>query len=210
MLLTFHKERVMGNQPSSPASAPAPAPAPPPLTITCDAQCQRDKNLALLKSEMDSAKGTPQYEPARVKYYTLLEGQGWLAKEKERIAKDDLDSKIKQYTSQYETLKSQQKIQSTYSNLVSAFKAEEAQNEEQNKQITKQIGSVESQTAILNRLSQLSPVPSGFSISTYLPIILDVLIGILSLVVLYMLYSKFMVSSEPVEQIAGRRFSRRV
>lgn len=207
MLLTFHNERVMGNQPSSPASGPAPVPAPPPLTITCDAQCQRDKNLALLKSQMDSAKGTPDYEPARVKYYTLLEGQGWLAKEKETIAKDELDSKIKNYTSRYESLKSQQKIQSKYSNLVSAFKAEEAQNE----QITKQIGSVETQSAVLNRLTQLSPVPSGFSITTYLPIIMDVLIGILSLAVLYMLYLKFMASpAVPVEQIAGRRFSRRV
>lgn len=211
MRLTFHKERVMGNQPSSPVEPSAPTSAPPPLTITCDAQCQRDKNLALLKSQMDAAKGTPEYEPARVKYYTLLEGQEWLAKEKEKIAKDELDSKIKNYTSRYETLKSQQKIQSTYSNLVSAFKAEEAHNEEQNKQITKQIGSVSDQAAVLNRLSQLSPVPAGFSLTNYLPIILDVVIGILSLAVLYMLYLKFMVSpSTTVEQIAGRRFSRRV
>ena len=208
MLLTFHKERVMGNQPSTPVPGPAPAP-PPPLTITCDADCQRDKNLALLKSQMDAAKGTPEYEPARVKYYTLLEGQGWLAKEKERIAKDELDSKIQTYTSRYESLKGQQKIQSTYSNLMSAFKAEEAQNEEQNKQVTKQIGSVRDQTTLLNRMSQLSPVPAGFSLTAYLPIILDVVIGILSLIVLYMLYSKFMVQA-PVEQIAGRRFSRRV
>lgn len=193
----------MGNQPSS----SVPIQAPPPLTITCDAECQRNKNLALLKSQMDSAKGTAEYEPARVKYYTLLEGQGWLAKEKERIAKDELDTKIKNYTSRYETLKSQQKIQSTYSNLVRAFKAEE----EENKQVTKQIGSVSDQASVLNRLSQLSPVSSGFSITNYLPIILDVIIGILSLIILYMLYLKFMVSSSgPVEQIAGRRFSRRV
>lgn len=206
MRLTFHEEIVMGNQPSTSGSGPAPAP-PPPLTITCDAECQRTKNLALLKSEMDKAKGTAGYEPARVKYYTLLEGQGWLAKEKERIAKDELDSKIQTYTSRYEALKGQQKIQKKYSNLVSVFKAQEAEGEERKKDIV----DVQAKTSVLNRLSELTPVSSGFSYITYLPIVLDVLIGILSLVVLYMLYSKFMSSpSGSVEQIAGRRFSRRV
>lgn len=206
MRLTFHEEIVMGNQPSVPASGPAPV-APPPLTITCDAECQRTKNLGLLKSEMEKAKGTDGYESARVKYYTLLEGQGWLAKEKERIAKDELDSKIQTYTSRYEALKGQEKIQTKYSNLVSAFKAQELEGEERKKDIV----NVEAKTAVLNRLSQLTPTSSGFSYMTYLPIVLDVLIGILSLVVLYMLYLKLMMTpTAVVEQTAGRRFSRRV
>ena len=188
MRLTFHKERVMAT----------------PLTISCDAKCQREKNLELLKSEMVRTKGTPEYDQARIKYYTLLEGHGWLAKEKERIANNELDSVIQDYTSQYETMKKKHQILSAYSKFASDYQTDKDSK-------LKEINSMSSQTSVLNRLSQLSPIPSGFSVVSYIPILLDVLIGIMSLIILYMLYSKFMVTSpSPVEQIAGRRFSRRV
>lgn len=177
------------------------------LKISCDAKCQRDKNLVLLKSEMDRTKGTPEYDTARVKYYTLLEGQGWLSKEKEKIAKQDLDSKIKNYTSKYETLKHEQNTQTKYSSLVTAFKDQQTENEGINSKIAK----TSDQTAVLNRVSQLSPIPAGFSFVTYLPILMDILIGFFSLAVLYMVYYKFIAPAAPVvEQMAGRRFSRRV
>ena len=180
-----------------------------PLTISCDAKCQREKNLTLLKSEMEKARGTPQYEQARIKYHTLLEGHGWLAKEKERIAKDELDGMIQGYTSRYQALSGQKKAQTGISNIISALKAEEGTAQENTTRLQKQIGSVQDQTTLLNRMTQLTP--PGFSGTSYLPIILDVLIGLLSIVVLYLAYSKFLAAPTIVEeQIAGRRFSRRV
>ena len=70
----------MGNQPS--ASAPkTPTTSQPPLV--CDLNCQKEKDLALLKTKLDDAEKTKDTDPdgyskARIAYYTLLNGQGWL------------------------------------------------------------------------------------------------------------------------------------
>jgi hypothetical protein len=83
----------MGNQPSAPPSAP-PSPSPP-LPPPCDPNCQKQKDLALLKVALDTATENQDqdpagYEKARIAYYTLLNGQGWLNTEKQRIATEDV------------------------------------------------------------------------------------------------------------------------
>jgi hypothetical protein len=201
----------MGNQPSSPASPQHLSNPPPPLQPACDLDCQRQTQLGGLKTALELAEKTkttdPEgYEKARVKYYTLLEGQGWLAKEKETIAKNELDPLIKGYTSKYQELKGNEKSQSIFANLAGALKSQASADEEGNNFLKKQIAKGIDQTNTLNRISQLTGVPPGFTIIPYLSIILDVLIGIFALSVIYMLYSRFL-KPAPVEQVlsAGRR-----
>jgi hypothetical protein len=201
----------MGNQPSSSAIPLPPSNPPPPLPPACDLDCQRQKQLSDLKYALDLAEKTKStnpegYEQARIKYYTLLEGQGWLAKEKESTAKKELEPLITGYTSKYQELKANEKSQSIFANLAGALKSQELEDEEDNNFLKKQISKGLDQTNTLNRMSQLSGLPAGFTIVPYLSIILDVLIGILALAVIYMLYSKFL-KPTPVEQVlsAGKR-----
>lgn len=201
----------MGNQPSSPASPKPLSNPPPPLPPTCDLDCQRQKQLGDLKYALDLAEKNKStdpegYEQARIKYYTLLEGQGWLAKEKEAIAKKELDPLITGYTSKYQELKGNEKSQSIFANLAGALKSQESADESENNFLKKQMAKGSDQANTLNRMSQLTGVPAGFTILPYLSIILDVLIGILGLAVIYMLYSRFL-KPVPVEQVlsAGKR-----
>lgn len=201
----------MGNQPSSSATPLPPSNPPPPLAPTCDLDCQRQTQLSDLKHALDLAEKTAStypegYEKARVKYYTLLEGQGWLAKEKETIAKNELDPLITVYTTKYQELKSNEKSQSIFANLAGALKYQAGEDQDDNNFIKKQIAQTVDKTASLNRMSQLTGLPAGFSFLPYISIILDVIIGILSLIIIYMIYLRFFKSS-PVEQVlsAGKR-----
>ena len=186
----------MGNQPSSPSTPPPPSNPPPPLPPSCDMDCQRRNNLESLKTAMDLAEKTKDtnpegYEQARIKYNTLLNGQGWLAKEKERIAKSEIEPTVVEYTSRFKELSGAQKSQDIFVNLAGALKAQSDEDISDNAFLKRQLSSGTDKTANLNRLSQISGIPDGFSFTAYIPIILDIVIGIISIVIVYMLYRKF-------------------
>ena len=186
----------MGNQPSSPSTPAHPSNPPPPLPVSCDMDCQRRNNLESLKTAMDLAEKTKDtnpegYEQARIKYNTLLNGQGWLAKEKDRIAKSEIEPKVVEYTSKFKELTGAQKSQDIFVNLAGALKAQSDEDVSENAFLKRQLSSGTDKTATLNRLSQLTGIPDGFSFTTYIPIVLDVVIGIISIIVVYMLYRKF-------------------
>ena len=68
--------------------------------------CQKQKQLDGLKVALDTATLNKDsdpiaYEKARVAYYTLLEGNTWLATEKDSIAKQDIEPVLTQYTNTY-------------------------------------------------------------------------------------------------------------
>lgn len=202
----------MGNQPSSPSTPNPPSNPPPPLPVSCDMDCQRRNNLESLKTAMDLAEKTKDtnpegYEQARIKYNTLLNGQGWLAKEKDRIAKREIEPKVVEYTSKFKELSGAQKSQDIFVNLAGALKAQSDEDVSENAFLKRQLSSGSDKTDTLNRLSQISGIPDGFSFTAYIPIILDVVIGIISIVIVYMLYRK-MVSGITVEQppiLGGKR-----
>jgi len=186
----------MGNQPSSPSTPPPPSNPPPPLPPSCDMDCQRRNNLESLKTAMDLAEKTKDtnpegYEQARIKYNTLLNGQGWLAKEKERIAKNEIEPTVVEYTSKFKELTGAQKSQDIFVNLAGALKAQSDEDISDNAFLKRQLSSGTDKTANLNRLSQISGIPDGFSFTAYIPIILDIVIGIICIAIVYMLYRKF-------------------
>jgi len=186
----------MGNQPSAHSAAPKGKPelVPPPLPPVCDADCQRQKKLEGLKTTMDQkaltqATDPEGYEQARIAYFTQLNGQGWLAEEKQRIANQEISPKVTQYTNQYEQLKSQQQNQQVFLNLMNALKAEESQDETDLGYLEKKANQEEDRADVLNRLAVLN---EGSAVPTnYWPTVLQVAIAILALAIVYLLYSKF-------------------
>jgi len=183
----------MGNQPSAPAppNTPPPPPPPPPVPI-CDAECLREKQLADLKSVLDSTDqftDPEKYEQARIAYYTALNGQGWLANERERIAKEEIEPTLSEFSSKYKTLQEETKSQKVFTNLASALKAQVAGDEEDNSFLQKQLAKERDKTQTLLRENEIGAVP--YSTSSWLPIILDIVYTILGLAIAYLAFTKF-------------------
>jgi hypothetical protein len=156
--------------------------------------CQKAKNLALLKSALDTAaenqdQNPEGYEQARIAYYTLLNGQGWLISEKDRIARDEVQPILTSYNSTYTALKGEKQSQSSFMSLANNLKAQEAGDKESNKFLQKQVNKEKDKAEVLNRLSSFtSPVSSSYS---YIPIIIDIIIAALMIGVLYFGFTKF-------------------
>jgi hypothetical protein len=185
----------MGNQPSAPApsSPPQPPLAPPPLPPPCDLDCQKQKQLALLKSALDQEEeGTDGYERARIAYYTLLNGQGWLNTEKQRIATQVVEPVLKQYKTNFDALKGEKKSQAVFTNLSNMLKSQEEADQSTNAFLKKEMVSEKDKADVLNRLNELN---AGTHVSqptstSYIPILVDLLIALLAIGVLYFGYTK--------------------
>jgi hypothetical protein len=197
----------MGNQPSTPSSQ-----APMPLPPVCDSNCQRQKLLSGLKTNLDLKEETKDqdpegYEQARIAYYTALNGDSWLINEKNRIAKDEIAPKITSYTDQYNDLKKQKNSNQVFINLMNALQAEEVGDEQDLHYLRKQVQSEKDKISVLNRLTVLGGTPT----TDNMPLILDIVLAILGLIVLYLLYKKFDVIkgyfgySTPVMNMGGKR-----
>lgn len=202
----------MGNQPSAPQPTPKTSSnAPPPLPPVCDAECQRQKKLSGLKAAFDEKSTTrdtdPEgYEQARIAYFTELNGQGWLAQEKQRIASEEISPIITGYRTQYDNLKGEVKNQGVFVNLMSMLKADEQQDEQELGGLNKKLQSEKDKADTLNRLNELNqqtvtPQPSFHLSST----VWYILIAIAVLLVAYSLYSKSASSTPNPVQVAGKR-----
>lgn len=179
----------MGNQPST-TQPVQPMPLPP----VCDSDCQRQKLLTGLKSNLDQKETTKDqdpegYEQARIAYNTALYGDTWLATEKQRIARDEISPRITAYTTQYDDLKKQQSSQQVFVNLMNALQAQQESDEQDLQFLKKQVQSEKDKADVLNRLTVLGTSPEQSS--NYMPIILDVVLAVLGLIVLYLVYTKF-------------------
>ena len=192
----------MGNQPSAP---PPPSPPPPPLPEPCDLNCQKQKDLVLLKSALDTATENQDqdpdgYEKARIAYYTLLNGQGWLNTEKQRIATNEVQPILNKYNTQYNALKSEKQSQSIFTNLSNALIAQEGADIADNAFLKKQLASEKDRADVINRMNDLaSGTPENPQSGSYIPIIIDILIGVLMIAVLYIGFSKL----ESIKNIFG-------
>ena len=182
----------MGNQPSAPAPPPPAQPSPPPLPPPCDPDCQKQKNLILLKSALDGIDETQDpegYAKARIAYFTLLNGQGWLNTEKQRIATEEVKPVLDDYRTQYNSLKSEKKSQSIFTNLSNALTAQESVDSADNAFLKKQMAIEKDRADVMNRMNQLA---SGTTENQqgYMPLIIDILIGLLIVGVIYLGFMK--------------------
>lgn len=183
----------MGNQPSAP---PSPSSPPPPPLAPCDLNCQKQKDLALLKSALDTATENQDqdpagYEKARIAYYTLLNGQGWLNTEKQRIATDEVQPVLNKYRTQYNSLKGEKQSQSIFTNLSNALIAQEGADTADNSFLKKQLAIERDRLAVMNRMNDLLVgTPESPHSGSYIPLIVDIIIGILIIGVLFLGFTK--------------------
>lgn len=186
----------MGNQPSAPTPAPiqatgSPAP-PPPLPPQCDMQCQKEKQLALLKSAMDSTNPDSDpagYEKARIAYFTLLNGPGWLAQEKSRIAKEEVEPVLSSYRTQFNAMKGEQQTGHIFSNLATALNSQQIADEQSNQYLKKQLTAEKDKAQTSDRLVQLSGTTA--QPSPYISWAIDIILALLGLFVAYKIYIRF-------------------
>jgi hypothetical protein len=151
----------------------------------------------LLKAALDTATENQDedpvgYEKARIAYYTLLNGQGWLNTEKQRIATDEVQPVLNNYTTQYNALKGEKQSQSIFTNLSNALIAQEGADTADNAFLRKQLDSEKDKADVMNRLNELATgTPQSNSGSgSYIPLIVDIIIGLLIIVVLYLGFTK--------------------
>ena len=184
----------MGNQPSAPP--PPSSPPAPPLPPPCDLNCQKQKDLALLKSALDTATENQDqdpagYEKARIAYYTLLNGQGWLNTEKQRIATDEVQPVLNKYRTQYNSLKGEKQSQSIFTNLSNVLIGQEGADAADNSFLKKQLAIEKDKVDVMNRMNDLLVgTPESPQSGSYIPLIVDIIIGILIIGVLFLGFTK--------------------
>jgi len=154
-------------------------------------ECQKQKQLVILKQSLDSTDQNSDpsgYEKARIAYFTLLNGQGWLAGEKNRIAKEDIEPVLANYSTKFNALKGEQQSNTMFTKLANVIKGQGGADKESNAFLKKQLNAEKDHANVSDRLNQLN---SGGGGSSYIPIIMDVILTLLGVFVLYLLVSRF-------------------
>jgi hypothetical protein len=184
----------MGNKQSSTATAAPKAEkvtGPPPLEPPCDLECEKKKKLALLKQAFDKAATKREEDPsgynkARIAYYTLLHGQGWLNTEKQRIAKENVQPNVTDFNNIYNSLKQEKTSQSIFANLADQF------NQDDSPTLDKQLTADKDKSRVLDRLNELnSGSPTYYSTNNWISYLIDGIIVVLGIVIVYLIYTKY-------------------
>jgi hypothetical protein len=178
----------MGNQPSSPQPPPN-SPPPPPVVELCDLECQRQKNLVLLKLALDNTnkESEPEkYEQARIAYYTELNGSAWLEKDKERRAREELKPILTDFNTKYKELTDFKNSNKAFINLSSVLTNQLKNDEEDNSYLNKQYNKEKTLTETLLRKNQLTNTSSPTSSWLY-----TIVFWFLVIMILWLVYTKF-------------------
>lgn len=219
----------MGNKPSAPPPPPPPpasiirqqpvinsvvsqsvtAPPPPPIPV-CDANCQREKEITALRTALDIATANkisdPEtYQKARIAYYTKVEGQGWLDKERTRIGGEEVGPLVTQINEKYKSLLDEKKNQSSFLGLLDVLKTENQQNKEELKYIYDQSAQNNDKRVTIDRTNELGGNTVINPIGAFYPLLFQILLGVLSLIIIGLLYKKFVPSVSSPVPVGGKR-----
>ena len=152
----------------------------------CGTECQKEKQLSGLLLAMQTSD--PQaYEKARVQYYTLKDGQGWLRQEKERLAKAEIAPVLTKLSAQYDTLKGELGKRSEINKYIQMTQAQKITDENQTSFLRKSLEREKDKVDVATRLSELG---AGAFTSSWMPTVLNVIIGLLGLYLAYTVFNK--------------------
>lgn len=212
----------MGNKPSAPPTPLAPtnvippsvsniqsAPVQAPEIPVCDANCQRQKELTGLRTALDMATANKTSDPeayqrARIAYYTAAEGQGWLDKERTRIGEEEVGPVVTQINDKYKALNEEKKNQSMFMTAIDVMKNENSQNKQELNYIYDQTAQNTQNKLTTDRTNELggNTLISG----SYYPLLFQVLIAILFVIIIVLLYRRFVPSITPTPvSVGGKR-----
>lgn len=136
---------------------------------------QDERNKQIQNAYLLMKNATPDaYEQARINYYTLKEGQGWIRSEKERIITNEIDPFLNQLSTEFKELSSGTYIDD---------KPNEIGDESESRYLKKLLMKEKDKVSIRNRLLVLG----GSNDTSWIPFILDIFIGILGLAIIYFL-----------------------
>lgn len=157
----------------------------------CDIQCQRDKQLKTLNSAMVAAiqnKDTnPEaYEKAKVDYYTVKEGQGWLSKDKEDKANQAVQPILDSYQTKFDKMKDDIKYQTMRLQAKQDALNSQVGDEDEVRFIQSQIEKEREAASVYRRTKELEGLP--VDVYAWLPSFLDFLLSITILWVVYLIF----------------------
>lgn len=157
----------------------------------CDIQCQRDKQLKQLNSAMVAAiqnKDTnPEaYEKAKVDYYTVKEGQGWLSKDKEDKANQAVQPILDSYQTKFDKMKDDIKYQTMRLQAKQDALNSQVGDEDEVRFIQSQIEKEREAASVYRRTKELEGLP--VDVYAWLPSFLDFLLSITILWVVYLIF----------------------
>jgi len=151
----------------------------------CNAQCQKKKQLDALATTMKNGPTPEAKEQARLQYYTLKDGQGWLRNEKEKIARQEILPVVQNLERQHASLQTQIAQQTNELQQKTLAQSQEVGDEAEVRFIQKQLD----EASVLNRTFELGQPPATVqAIYSWIPTLLDVLIAILGLVIVYLIF----------------------
>jgi hypothetical protein len=127
----------------------------------CDIQCHRDKQLKQLSSAMVTAiqnkeKNPEAYEKARTAYYTVKEGQGWLSKDKEEKANQEINPILDSYQSKFDKMKQDMIYQSVAAQAKQDVLNSQVGDEDEVRFIHSQIEKEREEASVYQRTKELS------------------------------------------------------
>lgn len=159
-------------------------------------QNERDKEIKNAYTLMQNAK-PDAYEQARIHYYTLKEGQGWLRTEKERLITTEIDPFLNQLNDEFKNL------MNFGSNSQSSNNTNEIGDEAETRYLKKKLMKENDDIAVRNRLLILGSNNTTIVNTSWLPFIFDILIAILGITIVYLLasgkYSKILNIFKPTQ-----------
>jgi len=159
-------------------------------------QNERDKEIKNAYTLMKNAK-PDAYEQARIHYYTLKEGQGWLRTEKERLITTEIDPFLNQLNDEFKDL------MNSISQPSSSNNTNEIGDEAETRYLKKKLMQEKDKVSIHNRLLVLGSNNNTIVNTSWLPFIFDILIAILGISIVYLLasgkYSKILNIFKPTQ-----------
>ena len=165
--------------------------------MACDVKCQREKELELLQGALHHAtlkKGVdPEaYETARINYYTLKEGQGWLHKEKERKAIQEIDPIIDSYRSKINAVTVSKAVRDAKTQALKDIESEQVGDEDDVRFMHHLVTKESNKAGVRRRYLDLGGGfdGTGGSGSDWWSIFLDILICFMVLGLVYLLVNK--------------------
>lgn len=159
-------------------------------------QNERDKKIKNAYTLMKTAK-PDAYEQARIHYYTLKEGQGWLRSEKERLITTEIDPFLNQLNDEFKDL------MNSGTNSQTSNNTNEIGDEAETRYLKKKLMQEKDKVSIHNRLLVLGTNNTTIINTSWLPFIFDILIAILGITIVYLLasgkYSKILNIFKPTQ-----------
>jgi hypothetical protein len=157
----------------------------------CDVQCHRDKELKRLSSDVlriipNREKDPEAYEKARTAYYTVKEGQGWVAAENEKKANEAVQPILDSYQAKFDKMKEDM----IYADAAAQAKQDALNNqvgdEDEVRFIHREIMKERDEASVYQRLQELAGIP--VDVYAWLPSFLDLVLGVTILVLVFQIF----------------------